>query len=52
VPVGPAGTVISKMSPAQQEELKTVLRQLLPIGADGRISYEAFANAAKGRVSG
>jgi SAM-dependent methyltransferase len=52
VPVGPAGTVISKMSPAQQEELKTVLRQLLPTGADGRISYEAFANAAKGRVPG
>jgi ubiquinone/menaquinone biosynthesis C-methylase UbiE len=50
VPVGPAGTAISKMSPAQQEELKSVLRRQLPTGADGRISYEAFANAAKGRV--
>src|SRR4029077_10807631 len=50
VPVGPAGQVIAKMSPAELEELKAHLRKLLPIAADGSIAYEAFANAVKGRV--
>jgi ubiquinone/menaquinone biosynthesis C-methylase UbiE len=52
VPVGPAGQVIAKMSPVELEELKTHLRKLLPIAADGSIAYEAFANAVKGRVPG
>jgi hypothetical protein len=42
--------VIAKMSPAELEELKAHLRKLLHIAADGRIAYEAFANAVKGRV--
>jgi ubiquinone/menaquinone biosynthesis C-methylase UbiE len=50
VPIGPAGQVIAKMSPAELEELKAHLRKLLPIAADGSIAYEAFANAVKGRV--
>jgi SAM-dependent methyltransferase len=50
VPIGPAGQVIAKMSPAELEELKAHLRNLLPIAADGSIAYEAFANAVKGRV--
>src|ERR1700685_1018929 len=51
VPIGPAGQVISKMSPAETEQLKALLRAHLPIAADGSISYEAFANAVKGRVA-
>lgn len=50
VPVGPAGQVLSAMSPAEKEQLQARLREQLPIAADGSISYEAFANAVKGRV--
>jgi hypothetical protein len=50
VPVGPSGQAIGKLSPEKREELKTKLRQRLPQGSDGRISYEAHANAVKGRV--
>lgn len=52
VPIGPAGQLISTMSPDEVEQLKARLREQLPIGADGRIAYEAFANAVKGRVPG
>ena len=51
VPVGPAGQVIAKMSPAETEQLKAHLRAHLPAAADGSIAYEAFANAVKGRVA-
>jgi SAM-dependent methyltransferase len=50
VPVGPSGKAISEMSGAAREQLKARLREQLPIALDGRIAYEAFANAAKGRV--
>jgi ubiquinone/menaquinone biosynthesis C-methylase UbiE len=50
VPIGPSGQVISAMSPNEKEHLKARLREQLPIGPDGRIAYEAFANAVKGRV--
>jgi ubiquinone/menaquinone biosynthesis C-methylase UbiE len=50
VPIGPSGQLISAMSPSEKEQLKSRLREQLPIGADGRIAYEAFANAVKGRV--
>jgi SAM-dependent methyltransferase len=52
VPIGPAGQVISKMSPAEKDDLRKWLRDGLPIAADGSISYEAFANAVKGKVRG
>jgi ubiquinone/menaquinone biosynthesis C-methylase UbiE len=51
VPVGPAGQAIHKLPPPAREQLKARLRQQLPEGPDGRISYEAFANAVKGRVA-
>lgn len=51
LPVGPQGKQIQRMTTAQQEELRTHVRALLPIAADGSISYEAIANAVKGRVS-
>ncbi len=50
VPIGPAGQILSTMSAAENEELKARLREQLPIAADGTITYEAFANAVKGRV--
>jgi SAM-dependent methyltransferase len=50
VPVGPSGKALSELSPSSREQLKTRLRQRLPIAADGSIAYEAFANAVKGVV--
>jgi hypothetical protein len=50
VPSGPSGQLISAMSPSELQQLKARLREQLPIGADGSITYEAFANAVKGRV--
>jgi SAM-dependent methyltransferase len=49
-PTNPAGKVIDEMAPSVQAQYKARLRELLPVAADGRISYEAFANAVKGRV--
>jgi hypothetical protein len=51
-PTGPQGKMINGMSPQMRELLRTRLRNNLPIASDGRIAYEAFANAVKGRVPG
>ncbi len=48
VPVGPSGKALAELSPSAREQLKTRLRERLPIAADGSIAYEAFANAVKG----
>jgi SAM-dependent methyltransferase len=50
VPIGPAGQVLKAMSPAELDQLKALLREDLPIAADGSITYEAFANAVRGKV--
>ena len=50
VPVGPQGKSIEAMSTSAREKLRTHLRDRLPIAPDGRIVYESFANAVKGRV--
>jgi SAM-dependent methyltransferase len=50
VPVGPSGKALSELSPSAREQLKTRVRERLPIAADGSIAYEAFANAVKGVV--
>jgi SAM-dependent methyltransferase len=49
-PSGPTAKIIQGMSPSTRERYKARLREQLPIGADGSIAYEAFANAVKGRV--
>ncbi len=49
---GLAGQVLASLSPADLERLQARLRDLLPIAADGRIAYEAFANAVRGRAPG
>jgi hypothetical protein len=51
VPIGPAGQVLKAMSASELKELKDRLREILPIASDGRIAYEAFANAIKGKVA-
>jgi SAM-dependent methyltransferase len=50
VPVGPQGKVIAGMSPGARAQLRVRLREHLPVTSDGRIVYESFANAVKGRV--
>jgi SAM-dependent methyltransferase len=50
VPVGPQGKLIDRMSADEKERLRTRLRGHLPTDANGRIVYESFANAIKGRV--
>jgi hypothetical protein len=50
LPVGPQGKFFREMSPGAREQLRVRLREQLPVGADGRIAYEAFANAVKGRI--
>ena len=51
VPVGPQGKAIAVLLPDAREKRRARLREQLPIAADGRIAYEAFANAVKGRVA-
>lgn len=52
VPIGPQGKLIESMSTGAREQLRTHLREQLPIASNGRIVYELFANAVKGRVPG
>ena len=49
-PIGPQGKLIDEMSASAREELRARLRRRLPVTLDGRIVYESFANAVKGRV--
>jgi ubiquinone/menaquinone biosynthesis C-methylase UbiE len=51
VPIGPQGKLLKAMSAGDLDTLRRHLRESLPIGADGRIAYEARANAIKGRVA-
>jgi len=52
VPIGPQGKVIAGMSVDTREQLRTRLREYVPAASDGRIIYQSFANAVKGRVPG
>lgn len=49
-PTGPVGLFIQGMSPGEKEQLRARVREQLSIAADGRVAYEAFANAVKGRI--
>jgi ubiquinone/menaquinone biosynthesis C-methylase UbiE len=49
-PDGPRGQIMRDMSPQMREKLRAHLLDRLSIGPDGRIVYEAVANAVKGRV--
>jgi len=50
--IGPQGKLIAGMSAIEREQLRAELRDRLPSASDGRIVYESFANAVKGRVPG
>ena len=52
LPVGTQGKLIYGLSPSAREQLRTRLREQLPTSADGRITFEASANAISGRVPG
>jgi SAM-dependent methyltransferase len=52
LPIGPQGKVIAGMSAAARDQLRTRLREYVPTASDGRIVYESFANAVRGRVRG
>lgn len=45
------GALLAAMTAAEVEAFKTRLRARLPVGADGRITCTARANAIKGRVT-
>ena len=51
-PVGPVGQAIAAMTPDGRARLRNVLEQRMPARADGRVVYEARANAIKGRKAG
>jgi hypothetical protein len=42
--------VIHDLSSGARALLRTYLREQLPTRSDGRIAYQAFANAGKGRA--
>jgi ubiquinone/menaquinone biosynthesis C-methylase UbiE len=50
VPLGTYGKTIAELSPSARDAVKARLRRDLPTDANGRIAYEAFANAVKGRA--
>jgi ubiquinone/menaquinone biosynthesis C-methylase UbiE len=50
VPIGPQGKTIAGMSADAREELRSRVRNNLPVSSDGRIIYQSFANSIKGRV--
>lgn len=50
-PTGPQGKFIESLSAEQREALRRDLQSRLTPATDGSISYEAFANAVKGRAA-
>jgi SAM-dependent methyltransferase len=48
LPVGPAGKAIAAMSPDERARLRAVLKERTPPAADGRVVYQARANAITG----
>jgi SAM-dependent methyltransferase len=47
---GASGKALHDLSPAAREQVRGWLREHMRAGSDGRIAYESFANAIKGRV--
>jgi ubiquinone/menaquinone biosynthesis C-methylase UbiE len=48
VGIGPLGKTLNEMTPSVREKLRIFMREQLVTSADGRVTYEAFANAIKG----
>jgi ubiquinone/menaquinone biosynthesis C-methylase UbiE len=49
-PGSTTGAAFARIPQAEHERIKQRLRERLPARKDGRVAYEAFANAVKGRV--
>lgn len=49
MPVGPVGKAIAQLSPNDRDRLRGILQERMPLTANGRVIYEARANAIKGR---
>jgi ubiquinone/menaquinone biosynthesis C-methylase UbiE len=47
--IGRLGKALNEMTASVREQVRTRLREQLAIGPDGGVTYEAFANAVKGR---
>lgn len=47
---GTTGQIVAALPPAEAENLKAKVRGRLPADANGRVTYEARANAVQGRV--
>jgi hypothetical protein len=50
VPIRPQGKTIASMSASGREELRSRLRNYLPVSSDGRIVYQSFASSIKART--
>lgn len=48
-PAGSSGKAVADLSPTDRQQLRGVLQERIPVTADGRVVYEARANAIKGR---
>jgi ubiquinone/menaquinone biosynthesis C-methylase UbiE len=48
-PVGPVGKAVAEMTPGDRDRLRSALGERMRVSADGRIVYEARANAIKGQ---
>jgi SAM-dependent methyltransferase len=47
MPFSPSGKTMAKLTDAQRAKLRDVMREMLPAGADGRVTYAATALAGK-----
>jgi SAM-dependent methyltransferase len=52
LPVGHAGNAIARLPPDARARMRSALREGTPLAPDGRVVYEARANAIKGRKQG
>jgi|ERR1051325_3538909 SAM-dependent methyltransferase len=49
IPFSPPGRTIAKLSEEERGKLRRVMREMMPAGPDGRITYASTALAGKGR---
>ena len=49
LPAGPQSKIMRDLTPELRADTRNILLKTLPIAADGKISFQSFANAVKGR---
>ncbi len=50
LPAGPQAKMLQSLSAQRLDDIRQLLRESLPIAADGRIAFQSFANAVKGQA--